>query len=119
MSQKNKKDKGIEATIIKNAQVMADLIVEPTTTHHLQVSIINKLLESKEAADFFPTLFEEKMSYGECPCCGIELHWLVPEDVLNRMGWVTSTVYPDVPQEIGEEDCPRWQEACKKKKVTV
>lgn len=119
MAKKKTEDKGIEATVIQNAKVMADLIIEPTTTDHLRVSIINKLLESKDNPDFFPTLFEEKMSEGDCPCCGIKLHWLIPEDNLNKMGWVTSRVYPQVPQETNKEDCPQWQEACKKKKVTV
>lgn len=103
-----------------NAEVMADLVADPMTTEHLRVKIITKLLESREGQDFFKTMFEEGLSYGECPCCGHTNHWAIPEDELNQMGYVTHE--KDTQVESGKttkEICPDFQEACKKKKIVV
>lgn len=115
----SKKDDSIEIREVKDAKVMADLIVDPNTSDHLRVTIINKLLETRENPNFFDTMFEEKMSFGECPCCGLELHWAIPEDALNKMGWVTHEKDPGVPKHTSEEICPEWEESCAKKKITV
>lgn len=112
--------KGTTETVdLENAKVMAELIVDPQTSDHLRVTIINKLLESGGDTDFFPTIFEEKMSHGQCPLCNHENHWLIPEDVLNKMGWVTSQEDLEVVELTDEASCAKWQEACKKKKVTI
>ena len=103
----------------QNAEVMAELIVDPSTTDILKVNIITKILESREGINFFQTLFQESLSYGECPCCGHQNHWAIPEDNLNQMGWVSSKEDKKVTEETNEENCKLWAEACKKKKITT
>jgi hypothetical protein len=103
----------------KNAEVMAELIVEPSTTDSLKVNIITKILESREGINFFQTMFEENLSLGECPCCGHQNHWAIPEDQLNQMGWVTSQMDKKVVESTDEESCPQWQQACAKKRITT
>lgn len=101
----------------RNAQVLAELVVDPATTTHLSVNILNKLLESYEHPNFFITMFEENMSVGECPECGHQNHWLIPETELNQMNWVTADKDPRVPRNTDEHVCEEFKEACSKKKV--
>lgn len=107
----------VKTDAARNAQVLAELVVDPSTTTHLSVNILNKLLESYEHPNFFVTMFEENMSLGECPECGHQNHWLIPETQLNQFGYVTSEQDPRVPQNTDEHVCPDYHEACKKKKV--
>ncbi len=100
-----------------NAQVLAELVIDPQTTTHLSVSILNKLIDSSENPSFFVTMFEERMSLGECPNCGHENHWLIPEDSLNQLGWVTHEEDKKIPQHTDAEVCPEFQEACSKRKI--
>jgi hypothetical protein len=102
-----------------NAEVMADLVADPQTTDHLRVKIITKLLESREGQSFFKTLFEEGLSFGECPCCGHETHWAIPEDELNQMGYVSYEKDPLVKEHHDIKTCPEFQEAHFKKKITI
>jgi hypothetical protein len=111
--------KNIEDQDSRHAQIMAELIHDPNTTDHLRVSIINELLKTRDNPDFFPTIFEEFMSHGACPCCGHENHWLIPESSLNKLGYVTSEEDPEVPADTDAENCPTWEEACAKKKVSI
>ena len=102
-----------------NAKVLADLISDPGTTDQLRVRIITKLLEAREGQDFFRTLFEEGLSFGNCPHCDHATHWAIPEESLNEMGWVSHEKDPRVPIKTTIEECPTFQEACLKKKITV
>ncbi len=102
-----------------NAKTIADLIADPSTPDFLRVQMINKLLESKGKENFFETMFSEKLSYGACPSCSHETHWLVPEVDLNQMGFVSNEVDPRVKQFTTAEDCEKWNESCAKKKVSV
>jgi hypothetical protein len=103
-----------------NAEVMADLIADSQTPDQLRVNIIEKLLEMREGQDFFKTVYEEGLSFGECPNCQHQNHWAIPEDVLNQMGWVTEHKDPRVKQgEVTDKDCPQFAQACKKKRVNV
>ncbi len=111
--------KRIDTREAKDAKVMAELIVDPQTTDHLKVTIINKLLETNENPDFFPTIFNEKMSLGDCPDCGHTNNWLIPEDVLNKMGYVSHLEDANVSEHTNEESCPEWHEACCKKKISI
>lgn len=104
---------------VENARTMAELVVDPTTTEALRVQILNKLLESKGDANFFVTMFQEKLTFGACPECGHENHWGIPEDDLNQMGWVTSERDPRIPRSIADMNCPEFHEACLKKKVVI
>jgi hypothetical protein len=103
----------------ENAHVLAELVVDPMTSDALRVRILNKLLESSEGQNFFATMFNELLSHGECPGCGHENHWLIPEDELNRMGWMTHEQDERVPRMTDVTTCVKWQEACKKKKVNI
>jgi hypothetical protein len=44
---------------------------------------------------------------------------LIPEDDLNKKGWVSNERDERVPRTTDEESCPKWQQACKKKKVII
>ena len=109
----------IDAVDQANAKVLADLIVDQGTTDQLRVKILAKLLESREGQDFFRTMYEEGLSFGECPNCKHMNHFAIPEDVLNIYGWVTHEKDPRVPVQTTEETCPKFEEACLKKKVTM
>ena len=102
-----------------NAAVLAEIVVEPTTQENLKVQILNKLMEGAESADFFDSMFAEKLSYGACPHCHHYNHWLVPEDELNKRGFVSNEEDPRIERMTTKKDCERWQEACKKKKINV
>lgn len=112
-------NKNLEIFDKQNAEVMAELIVDPSTTDILKVNIITKILESREGINFFQSMFEESLSYGACPCCGHENHWGIPEDQLNQMGWVSSQKDSKVLETTDEDNCPQWQQACAKKRITT
>lgn len=103
----------------ENAEALATLIVAPETSDNLRVQILNKLLDSTAADNFFETMVKEDLSYGACPFCGHKNHWLVPETDLNQMGVVSYEEDPRVKRTTTAEDCPKWQEACAKKKVNI
>jgi hypothetical protein len=103
----------------ENAAALADMIVNPGTSDGLRVQILNKLLDSTDADNFFETIFGEGLTYGACPECGHENHWGVPEEDLNREGYVTHEIDERVKRATTEADCPVYQEACSKKKVTI
>jgi hypothetical protein len=107
----------IETLEAANAAVLAELVVDPVTTDHTRVQILNMLLATDDDKNFFVTMFKEALSYGECPDCGHENHWLIPEDELSQMGWVTPEKDDRVKYNPTAEDCPLYQEACPKKKV--
>ena len=102
-----------------NLGIFAELLVSDSTPDALRIRIINRLMEVKEAESFFQTMMEEKVSYGACPCCGHENHFLIPEDALNELGWVTSQKDPEVKENVTEKECPKWQQACLKKKTSA
>jgi hypothetical protein len=113
---KKKKEDFLDAA---NAEVLADMVSDPDTPDHLRVRMINKLLEARKSENFFATMMEERLSYGACPNCQHETHWLVPENDLNQMGFVSHELDDRVKRNTTAEECPRWQQACKKKKVTI
>lgn len=102
-----------------NAQIMAELISDVNTTEHLRVNIITKLLESREGNSFFRTIFEEGLSFASCPNCGHQNHWAIPEDDLNEMNWITHEKDSRVPRNTDSKSCPKYQEACGKKRITI
>ena len=102
-----------------NAKVLAELVVDPVTPEALRIKILNKLLEAAEGSSFFRTMFEENLSLASCPACDHENHWLIPEDELNKMGWVSHERDPRVPIATTQETCPTWEEACAKKRITI
>lgn len=100
-----------------NASVLASLVVDPLTTDSSRVAILNLLLEQNSEKDFFASMFREGLSLGECPECGHQNHFLIPEDVLNTFGYVTSKEDTRVPAHTTKDDCVIYQESCQKKKV--
>ena len=102
-----------------NAAVLAEIVVEPFTPDPLRVQILNKLLEGLESENFFDTIFMEGLDLGECPHCGHENHWLIPEDDLNKRGYVTHERDARVAKNVTKEECPQWQQACLKKKIII
>lgn len=102
-----------------NAEALASLIVAPETSDNLRVQILNKLLDSTSADNFFDTMLKEDLSYGACPNCGHKNHWLVPEEDKNRMGWISHQEDSRVKRMTTAQDCKRFQEACGKKLVNV
>lgn len=103
----------------QNASVLAEIVVDPMTSDSLRVQILNKLLEIVEGQTFFQTILRENLSHGACPNCGHTNHWLVPEDELAQMKWVTHEKDPRVSRMTDKKSCKKWAESCKKKKVTV
>ena len=113
------KKESYETIEAQNASVLADLVVDPMTPEATRVQILNKLLESKSDQNFFDTLIEERLDFAECPNCQHTNFWLTPEIELNKRGISTSSRDPRVKDHTTEQECPEWQEACQKKKVTM
>lgn len=103
----------------KNASALAAMLVDPTTSEAVRIQIINELNEAAKSDTFFEALFNETLSLGRCPHCAHQNHWLVPEDDLNQMGWVSSQKDPRVKRHTDANDCKEFAEACTKKKTTV
>lgn len=103
----------------ENAQILLSLALDEDTTEHTRIQIFTKLLQSKKDKNFFETMLRELMSYGACPECNHENHWLIPEDDLNQMGWITADKDTRVKRNTTVADCDRYEEACIKKKVVA
>jgi hypothetical protein len=102
-----------------NAAVLVELITGPNISENLRISAMEKLTAAKINDTFFQTMMEEKLTYGECPHCQHKNHWMVPEEELNQMGYVSKDEDSRVPETTTAETCPDWQEACLKKKITT
>jgi hypothetical protein len=85
----------------------------------LRVKIIRKLLETIDRGNFFDTILNEKLSFGACPNCKHENHWVIPEEELNQLGWATHEKDERVKRVTKAKDCPKWQQACSKKRITL
>ncbi|MCW4026129.1 MAG: hypothetical protein NWE76_01430 [Candidatus Bathyarchaeota archaeon] len=102
-----------------NAAVLVELITAPNISESLRIQAMEKLTSSKEDQDFFRTLLEEGLTLGECPKCQHKNHWMIPEEELNQMGYVSHDEDERVPEHTDEHSCPEFQQACLKKKVTI
>lgn len=102
-----------------NASALAEMLVDPTTSEAVRLQIINELNEASKDNTFFEAMFSEALSLGACPSCHHKNHWLVPEDDLAQMGWVTAKEDPRVPAATTKKECVEFEEACAKKKVTA
>jgi len=102
-----------------NAAVLVELITGPNISENLRIQAMEKLTGSKEGQTFSKTMLEEGLTYGECPHCKHSNHWLVDEESLNQMSYVSSEEDDRVPQYTNSEVCPEFQEACLKKKITI
>ena len=103
----------------KNASTLAEMLVDPATTEAVRLQIINDILEAAGDNTFFETMMKEDMSKSACPMCKHKTHWLVPEEDLNQMGWVSSEKDSRVPQHSSSAICPEFAEACLKKRTTA
>lgn len=102
-----------------NAKVLSEMLIDPQTSEAIRLQIINELNEASKNDTFFESMFTELLSFGACPCCHHENHWLIPEDDLTQMGWVTYEKDDRVPRHTSQADCPEFAEACIKKRVTA
>lgn len=102
-----------------NSKALVELLLDQDTPDATQIQIIQHLISSRSNMSFFRTIFEESLSFGKCPRCDHLNHWLVPEDSLNKMGWVSHEKDPRVPEATDEKNCSNYQQSCKKKKVMV
>lgn len=103
----------------ENASVLASMIVDPQTSEAVRLQIINELNETSKSETFFETMFNEELSVGCCPYCAHKNHWLIPEEDLNQMGWVTSKKDQRVKVQTTSNDCEEFAESCSKKKTTI
>jgi hypothetical protein len=102
-----------------NAEVLVELITAPNISETLRIQAMEKLTAAKENQSFFKTMLEEGLTLGECPKCQHKNHWLVPEEELNQMGYVSREEDDRLPEHTDEKSCPQFQQACLKKKVTT
>jgi hypothetical protein len=102
-----------------NAAVLVELITGPNISENLRIQAMEKLTNVKDNDSFFKTMFEENLSLGECPHCEHKNHWLIPEEELNQMGYVSKDEDERVPEHTDDKTCPEFQQACLKKKVTT
>ena len=103
----------------KNAEVLINMLMDPDTPPDLQIKAMQKLMAARHENNFFATMFREFVSYGACPMCAHENYWAIPEDELNRIGWVTSERDKKVKKKVTATECPKWQQACVKSKLKV
>jgi hypothetical protein len=103
----------------RNAEVLVELICGPNISETLRISAMEKLTASKNNDTFFQTMLAEKLTYGECPHCQHKNHWLVPEEELNQMGYVSKDEDDRVPETTDDKSCPEFQQSCLKKKITT
>lgn len=102
-----------------NAAVLVELITGPNISENLRIQAMEKLTGSKEGQTFSKTMLEEGLTFGACPHCDHKNHWLVDEEALNQMGWVSSVEDDRVPQYTDADLCEEFQQACLKKKITL
>lgn len=102
-----------------NSKALVDLLMDPDTQDNTQIQIIQHLISSRAGQDFFRTIYEENLSFGKCPKCQHDSHWVIPEDSLNKMGYVSHEKDPRVPEKTDEANCVNFKQSCKKKKVMV
>lgn len=117
MSEKSKKILALEE---KNAAVLVEIITGSNISENLRIQAMDKLLGDREGgATFFRTMFEENLTKGVCPHCEHTNHWMIPEEALNMMGYVSHEEDERVPETTDSDNCPEWQESCLKKKITT
>ena len=102
-----------------NAAVLVELITGANVSESLRIQAMEKLSEAKVNDSFFKTMFTESLDFGACPHCGHENFWLTPEDELNQMGWVSHKEDGRIPENTDADSCPKYQQACKKKKINT
>jgi len=102
-----------------NAAVLAEMLASPDTSEAVRLQVINELNEASKSDTFFEAMFNEELSVGKCPHCKHKNHWLIPEDDLSQMGWVTSDEDPRAEKHTTIKTCEEYQESCSKKKVTA
>ena len=102
-----------------NAAVLVELITGADISENLRIQAMEKLTDAKKDQNFFRTMLEENLTKGTCPHCNHTNHFLIPEEELNQMGYVSREEDERVPETTNAETCPEFQEACLKKKITT
>ena len=117
MKDKSKKILALEEA---NAAVLVEIITGANISENLRISAMEKLMGDREGGEtFFQTMLEEKLTYGVCPHCDHKNHWMIPEEALNMMGWVSHKEDERVPETTDSSNCELFQQACLKKKITT
>ena len=119
MMSEDKRDASVEQFDEANAAALANMLIDPQTSENVRIQIINELNAADNSNSFFETMFAEQLTLANCPNCLHTNHWLIPEDDLNQMGWVSSLEDKRVKPNTSKYDCSEYQEACAKKKVTA
>jgi hypothetical protein len=101
-----------------NAAVLAEIVTDPLTTEHTRVEVLNMLSQIGVSENFFVEMFKLGLSFGECPHCQHEDHWLIPPDELAILGWTVEDEDSRVKRNVSADDCPRYAQACPKKKTS-
>ena len=109
---------GIGTLSEDNAKALVELVLDPDTPTHIKVKIMNQMIEASGPDTFFDLLLEENLDVGECPNCGHSTHWAIPEAELNQRGIYTYELDARVKKHTTHEDCPTYQQACSKSKLS-
>ena len=112
-------DKKVRAMDEANAAVLVEIATAERTSDAVRMQVYEQLLTTREGQDFFKTMLEEALSLGECPNCEHLNHWLIPEEDLSQMGWVSHKKDSRVPRHTTAKICEEYQEACAKKKIII
>jgi hypothetical protein len=103
----------------QNAKALAEMLGDPSTAPQVRLQIISEILAASADNTFFETMFNEDISLAECPHCKHQNYWLIPEDDLNEMGFVSHEEDDRVHRHTTGETCEDYAEACSKKKSTT
>lgn len=109
---------GIGSLSQDNAKALIELVLDPDTPDSIKIKIMNQLVDATGPDTFFDLLLEENLDVGVCPHCGHENHWAIPEVELNQRGIFTYEKDERVKKNTTAEDCPSYQQACHKLKLT-
>lgn len=112
-------DKPIDDFDEANAKALAEMLVDPQTSEAVRLQIINEILEHEGNSTFWETMFKEDMTMAECPHCKHKTHWLIPEEELNVMGFISADQDPRIHRHTSQDSCKLYAEACIKKKTTM
>ena len=117
MKDKSKKILALEEA---NAAVLVEIITGANISENLRISAMEKLMGDREGGEtFFRTMLEENLTKGTCPHCDHSNHWMIPEEALNMMGYVSKDEDERVPETTDADSCPLYQQSCLKKKITT
>ena len=93
-----------------NAAVLVELITGSEVSENIRIQAMEKLTDAKADQSFFRTMLEEGLTKGTCPHCEHSNHWLIPEEELNQMGYVSREEDERVPETTDSSNCELFQQ---------